>query len=93
MFYICEIIDAWAQSYSPDAYRKALATLRFNICKGCEHFGEKRIIFGDQYCKSCGCPVQKKVFSKKFNACPLKKWEETDSKFFIGKNGKGKTLI
>ncbi len=93
MFDIGEIIDAWAQSYSPDENRKKLAELRYDICKGCEHFGEKRLITGDQYCKSCGCPIQKKVFSKRFNACPLKKWEETDTAFFIEKNGKGKTLI
>jgi hypothetical protein len=93
MFDIGEIIDAWAQSYSPDADRKVLAELRYNICKGCEYFGEKRIITGEQYCKDCLCPISKKVFSKKFNACPQKKWEETDGAFFIEKNGKGKTLI
>ena len=93
MFDIGEIIDAWAQSYSPDPDRKKLAELRYDICKGCEYFGEKRLITGDQYCKYCLCPIQKKVFSKKFNACPLKKWEESDTTFFIEKNGKGKSLI
>lgn len=92
MFDIGEIIDAWAQSYSPDANRKALAELRYNVCRGCEHFG-KRFLINDEYCKDCLCPLSKKVFSKKFNPCPQQKWEETDTKFFIEKNGKGKTLI
>lgn len=92
MFDIGEIIDAWAQSYSPDVDRKKLAELRYDICRGCEHFG-KRFLINDEYCKECGCPISKKVFSKKFNACPLKKWEETDTAFFIEKNGKGNTLI
>ena len=92
MFDIGEIIDAWAQSYSPDPDRKKLAELRYEVCRGCEHFG-KRPILGDEYCKDCGCPISKKVFSKRYNACPLKKWEDTDTAFFVEKNGKGKTLI
>lgn len=93
MFDIGEIIDAWAQSYAPDASRKELSELRYSVCISCEHFGDSRPIIGDQYCKHCLCPIQKKVFSKKFNACPLKKWEDIDTLFFVEKNGKGKTLI
>jgi hypothetical protein len=33
------------------------------------------------YCNDCGCPINKKVFSKTFNACTQKKWEDVDSKY------------
>lgn len=93
MFSVSEIIEAWAASYTKDPQRQKLAELRYQVCRGCEHFG-KRPILGDEYCKDCGCPIDKKVFSKRFNACPLKKWEDVDKSHQIETSQKsGNTLI
>lgn len=93
MFNIGEIIEAWAQSYAPTPGRKELAQLRYNVCIGCEEFGKSRPIIGDEYCKNCGCPIDKKVFSKRFNACPLKKWEEVDKKFYMETDHKNNNTL
>ena len=93
MFNIGEILEAWSQSYAPDPIRKELAKLRYDVCRGCEYFG-KRAIIGDEYCKDCGCPISKKVFSKRFNACPKKKWEDVDKIYKTSTTDKGdNTLI
>ena len=92
MFNLGEIIEAWAASYAKNPERQQLAQLRYEICRGCEHFG-KRAIVGDEYCKDCGCPISKKVFSKKFNACPLKKWENVDKSFYKENGHKNKNTI
>jgi hypothetical protein len=42
-------------------------------------------------CEECGCPISKKIFTPKFNACPLKKWEEVDTPYL--KQKKSATLI
>jgi hypothetical protein len=92
MFNIGEIIEAWAQSYAPTPGRSELAKLRYEVCRGCEYFG-KRPILADEYCKDCGCPLSKKVFSKKFNACPQKKWESVDKLFYKENNHKNNNTI
>ena len=30
------------------------------------------------FCGECGCPISKKIFSNKFNPCPLGKWKDVD---------------
>jgi hypothetical protein len=92
MFNIGEIIEAWAQSYNPTPERKKLAEDRYNICVQCPFYGKSRPVIGDEYCKDCGCPVQKKIFSKEYNACPQKKWDEVDKQISINHKKKS-TLI
>jgi hypothetical protein len=51
------------------------------VCIGCEH--KREVLKGvkwSAYCDGCGCPISKKVFSKLFNPCPEKKWENVDIK-------------
>lgn len=79
---ISEIIGAWVVSFNPTKEQKELAEKRYEICLGCEHYGKKRPVTGDEYCKKCLCPIQKKVYTQKTNdTCPLKKWEDADKKY------------
>jgi hypothetical protein len=79
---IKEIAEAWIISANPSPIQKKRAEERYSICLDCEHFGKSRSITGDEYCKDCLCPLDKKIFSqKKEHACPLNKWKEVDEKF------------
>ena len=74
-----EIFDAWIISYNPTPKQEELAKLRLEVCLGCEF--RKETIKGLKWsalCGKCGCPLNKKVFSTNYNACPVKKWENTD---------------
>jgi hypothetical protein len=79
---IKEIMSAWAISFNPLPKQKELAEKRYEICLGCEHYGKSRPVIGDEYCKKCLCPIQKKVYTKKLNdTCPVGKWKEIEKKF------------
>jgi hypothetical protein len=79
---IKEIINAWAVSFNPTPEQKELAEKRYEICLGCEHYGKSRPVIGDEYCKKCLCPIQKKVYTQKANdTCPLKKWDAVEKEF------------
>jgi hypothetical protein len=79
---ITEIMGAWIVSFNPTKDQKELAEKRYEICLNCEEYGEKRPIFGDEYCKNCSCPIQKKVYTQKKNeTCPLKKWDLIEKQF------------
>ena len=74
-----EIINAWIISINPNEEQKTLALNRANICDTCEY---KKYVIKKPICSACGCPITKKVFSEKQNACPKGKWNDVDSKFF-----------
>jgi hypothetical protein len=79
---ISEIVGAWIVSFNPSSEQKELAEKRYEICLGCEHYGEKRAVTGDEYCKKCLCPIQKKVYTQKKNdTCPLNKWDFAEQEF------------
>jgi len=79
---IKEIITAWAASLNPTHEQKILAEKRYEICLKCEHYGEERAVTGDEYCKACFCPIQKKVYTQKINdTCPHQKWDEVEKDF------------
>jgi hypothetical protein len=79
---IREIMGAWIVSFNPTDEQKKLAEKRYEICLGCEHYGEKRPVTGDEYCKQCLCPIQKKVYTQKLNdTCPLNKWDSIEKQF------------
>jgi len=90
-----EIFDAWKSSFNPTPTQEELAQKRLNVCLGCTY--RKEVLKGikwSAYCGDCGCPLNKKVFSKNFNPCTQKKWLDVDSKYLepiIDKNSN--TLI
>lgn len=85
---IREITSAWWDSYFAEDNQKELAKQRLSICKSCPSLEQKfkkvkKITVS--FCGECGCPISKKVFTNKFNACPLGKWKDVDtshSEFF-----------
>jgi len=89
-----EIISAWVIAKNPTTEQKTLAENRYNICDTCP---SKKTITSKLKigiaCGECGCPITKKIFTPEFNACPLKKWEEVDSKFHPPTQKKVKTFL
>jgi len=88
-FNINTIIKAWAISFNPTDKQLTLAKERGSICESCEFRGTKLTI---PYCKECGCPISKKIFTNEYNPCPKEKWEIVDIKHF-GKPKTKNTLI
>lgn len=75
-----EILESWVVSFNPSNDEKILAEKRLNICSTCEF--KKEFIKNNKwsfFCGKCGCPLNKKVFSRLYNPCPLEKWDEVDS--------------
>jgi hypothetical protein len=70
-----DIVKALWTAASPTTEESFLGEKRFEICSKCEMYKEvlKKKKWS-AYCKACGCPVSKKVFSKTINQCPLDKW-------------------
>jgi hypothetical protein len=75
---IIDIADAWIVAKNPNESQKSLAEGRWNVCVQCSEFREKRPVTGEPFCNDCGCPLNKKIFSKTYNECPLKKWKDVD---------------
>lgn len=76
-----EITQAWITSFFATQEQKELAQKRYEICLKCPSLKEKYIPFKKKYyyqCSECGCPIQKKIYSPKYNPCPLKKWNVSD---------------
>lgn len=74
-----EIFDAWLIARKPTPEQKELAQKRYAICLGCEF--RKPLIKNNNWseiCTGCGCPLNKKIFTRIYNACPYKKWEKSD---------------
>ena len=89
-----EIFNAWKISFNPTPTQEELAKLRFEICLKCEF--KKEVVKGVMWsalCGKCGCPLNKKVFSPNYNACPAKKWDKVDSNYLEPKPEKNKNTI
>lgn len=83
MIDIKEISQAWWDSYFANNETKQLAKDRFEVCKECPSLTQmfKKIKkVNVAACGECGCPISKKIFSPNFDACPLGKWKNVDSK-------------
>jgi lipoate synthase len=84
---VIEIINAWTIANNPTSKQEELAKLRASICEVCP---SKKVITKKlklaTICGECGCPISKKIFTPKFNPCPLKKWEEIDIQYIPKKN-------
>jgi hypothetical protein len=75
-----EIFESWKTSFNPTEMQEELAQKRLNVCLGCDF--RKELLQGvkwSAYCGDCGCPINKKIFSKNFNTCTQKKWFDVDS--------------
>jgi hypothetical protein len=84
---IQEITKAWVSSYNATPNQKKLADARYDVCVQCEFYGKKRPIVGDEFCKSCGCPIQKKIFTDKTylsekGSCPKNYWKEVEELYW-----------
>jgi len=90
-----EIFEAWKASFKPTSEQEELAQKRLGVCLSCDY--RKEVLKGlkwSAYCGDCGCPLNKKVFSKNFNSCTQKKWKEVDSEYLnIIEDKNKKTLI
>jgi hypothetical protein len=84
---VIEIINAWKIANNPTPKQEELAKLRASICEVCP---SRKVITKKiglaTVCGECGCPISKKIFTSKFNACPLKKWGEIDIQYISEKN-------
>jgi hypothetical protein len=79
---ISEIVGAWVVSFNPTPEQKKLAEKRYEICLSCEQYGKSRPVTGDEYCKKCLCPIQKKVYTQRtHDTCPLGKWKEIENEY------------
>jgi hypothetical protein len=76
-----EIFKAWKISYNPTNEQNELAAARLEICSKCEHKAHNETL-GLTLCGLCGCPLNKKSFSPKANACDIGKWNLVDKKYF-----------
>jgi hypothetical protein len=90
---IVTIAGAWVIAKNPTTEQKTLAEARWNVCFQCTEFREKRPITGEPYCFECKCPLQKKIFTNKFNECPQKKWKEVDDLFWQDTQKNKKSIL
>jgi hypothetical protein len=83
-FNLKTISQSWFDSYFGTNEQKLLAQERLKVCDTCpsreELFKNKN---WSVICGECGCPLSKKIFSKKIKECPLDKWKEVDSNSII----------
>ena len=69
---IKDIIRSWWSARNPTIEESALAKKRLLICQRCPHMVKSTLF--NFVCEECGCPIGKKIFSKKPKPCPLDKW-------------------
>jgi hypothetical protein len=95
-FDLREIARSWLIAANPSPLQEELAQKRYNICLQCEHYRETRLITHDEHCNDCGCPLQKKIFSPKFDACQQHKWLDIDTQYkkaYFDKNSKSSETL
>jgi hypothetical protein len=79
-FNIIEIATAWIIANNPTPEQKELAEKRYSVCLSCT-YRKTRMITHDEFCGDCGCPLSKKIFSDKFDACTQHKWLDVESEY------------
>lgn len=90
---VVDIAKAWIVARNPTIEQKNLAEARWNICIQCDEFRKEREVTGEPYCNDCGCPLHKKIFSQRYNECPLKKWKDVDDLLFNTTQKQKQSLI
>jgi hypothetical protein len=89
-----EIVNAWITAANPTELQTQLAKERLDVCMGCDF--RKEFIQNKKWstiCGSCGCPIQKKIFTNQFGSCPEKKWNTLEEKYKSILKKKKKSLI
>lgn len=76
---LSEIIEAWKIANNPNEKQINLSKARSEICDVCP---KKTTKLGFIFCDECGCPIGKKIFTNRFNPCPLHKWYDSDAPYF-----------
>jgi hypothetical protein len=80
-FDLKEIAKSWLIAAHPTPLQEEIAQKRYHTCLQCEHYNPSRAITHDEYCEDCGCPLSKKIFSPKYNACDQGNWQLTDDQY------------
>lgn len=91
---IKEIISAWVTKYNPTERQQQLATERYAICEQCP--SKINLIQNKkwtEHCSECKCPLQGKVFTPRFDSCPLGKWKSVEENYLVTGIKKEKTTI
>jgi hypothetical protein len=88
-----EIAEAWIIAANPSQSQIILAEARLKICNDCKKITYRELT-GNPLCGECGCPLKKKIFSSKYDACPLHKWLEVeDTDIFKDTQKKSKSFL
>jgi uncharacterized paraquat-inducible protein A len=68
-----EITKSWITALNPSEEQQKRADQRIAVCNTCDF--KKHNNVGDfYYCGSCGCPLQKKIYSPVEKSCPENYW-------------------
>jgi hypothetical protein len=87
-----EIAESWIIANNPSESQLKLADDRLKICKGCDKMVKGTLV--KFKCSECGCPIDKKIFSPTYDACPLHKWLDVENSDVFGNTRKkDKSLI
>jgi hypothetical protein len=89
-----EIITSWLIKHSPTELQQQLAVERYTVCEECP--SKTNILLQKKWtesCSECGCPLQGKIFTPKYNACPLGKWKDIEEKYLPTSTKNKKTVI
>jgi hypothetical protein len=90
---VTEILNAWLIAANPSQPQIKLASERLKICNSCKFIAYKEKT-GNPYCTDCGCPLKKKIFSQKHDACPQHYWLEVEnSDIFKNTQKNNKTFL
>jgi hypothetical protein len=91
---LIEIITAWKIANNPSEEQYTLALKRSAICENCPSKKTiTKVLKIGVICNECGCPIEKKIYSIKKNACPLNKWKEIDEIDFANRKFKNDISI
>lgn len=89
-----EIITSWLIKNNPTEAQQQLAVERYAICEQCPSRTSMLLQKKwTEYCSECGCPLQGKIFTPKYNGCPLGKWKDIEEKYVPNYTKNKKTVI
>jgi hypothetical protein len=83
---IKEIVQSWAIKINPTEKQKKMAEERYAVCVTCPSNVKVFDKAWSEVCNECGCPLQAKIFSPKYDACDLHKWIDIENRY--SPNGK-----